>query len=134
MALNRPIQVLLVESQPSFRQDLIAAIHASLQHLHVREADSAETALAMLGEDNTDILITDVTLPGITGIELVMRLRLSGNLLPAVLISTEDDAKIRRIGGMIGAPNVITRATAFHTIPSVLLQILASSPALQRQH
>jgi DNA-binding NarL/FixJ family response regulator len=133
MALNRAVQVLLVDNQPSFRRDLIVAIQASLLHLNVREAESAETALAMLGEDNADILITDVTLPGITGIELVMRLRLCGNLLPAVLINMEDDAKIRCIGGLIGAPNVITKAAAFHTIPTILQQILTNSPAASQQ-
>ncbi len=52
---------------------------------------SAEEFLASERKDAIDCLIADVNLPGMTGVELVMRMKKADAAYPAVLITGRDD-------------------------------------------
>jgi DNA-binding NtrC family response regulator len=49
--------------------------------------NDAETAEARMAAEDLDVLVTDVTLPGRTGVELVERLRSAGSRVPVILMS-----------------------------------------------
>lgn len=68
----QPLRILLVEDQEDLRE-------TSLQLLDILGADAqgavdAESAETMLAREHFDVLITDITLPGRSGIELAMRM------------------------------------------------------------
>jgi two-component system response regulator FixJ len=52
---------------------------------------SAEEFLASAGRDTIECLIADVNLPGITGVELVKRMKAIDRAFPAVLVTGRDD-------------------------------------------
>lgn len=52
---------------------------------------TAEDALAALGQTPCDLLVTDVALPGMDGIELIERVRVLHSDLPALVISAHTD-------------------------------------------
>jgi FixJ family two-component response regulator len=58
---------------------------------------SAEDFLSAGAEDEADLLITDVNLPGISGVALVQRLAASRSALPAILITGRDDPVTRHL-------------------------------------
>ena len=64
---------------------------------------SAEDFLRAGAEDDADLLITDVNLPGISGVALVQRLASSGSALPAILITGRDDPATRHLIQQAGA-------------------------------
>src|SRR5205814_8711960 len=65
-------RVLLVEDEP----DQAAILEAVLRHegLDVVVAASGEQALDVHGRTPADVLVTDLNLPGMTGVELMKRL------------------------------------------------------------
>jgi signal transduction histidine kinase/CheY-like chemotaxis protein len=77
--------VLLVEDDPLVMAGT-AAMLDDLGH-HVHEAVSGEAALSLLDETTVDLVVTDQSMPGMTGAELAQRIRAKFPSLP-VLIAT----------------------------------------------
>lgn len=77
------IRVVLVEDQRRTREGLVALINGSPGMRVVGQYGSGEEALLRAAMDNPDVILTDLGLPGMSGIELVGRLR---ELLPGTPI------------------------------------------------
>ena len=76
--------ILVVEDEPTIREvvcDIFKAAHACTA---VR---TAEEGLAQLAETPFDVLITDVKLPGMDGVEFMLRARELNPGLPVIVIS-----------------------------------------------
>ena len=82
--------VLIVEDDAKIRANLLFQLREAG---HAPEAlESAEAALARLSDSragSADLLLLDLRLPGISGIELVRRLAAEGRLPPTIIISGE---------------------------------------------
>jgi DNA-binding NarL/FixJ family response regulator len=68
------IRILIVEDD-AFTRKIVRRVLAELTFNHVDEMESAETALALLQGQTFDLIITDVQMVGINGLELVRRIR-----------------------------------------------------------
>lgn len=62
------------------------------QGWRVAEADSGEAAIAIAKTDPPDVIVTDQRMPGLSGSELILALRDTGVLVPAILITAARDA------------------------------------------
>jgi len=77
--MTEPIRVLLVEDQRRTREGLVALINGSPGMQVIGQYGSGEEALLRAASDQPDVILTDLGLPGMSGIELVGRLH---ELLP----------------------------------------------------
>jgi PAS domain S-box-containing protein len=80
-AMKKPLRILVVEDEPFIRM-ATAGMIAELGH-EVFEAKNAAEALKSLESEPVDILLTDVSLPGQSGIELAVKTR---EFLPAIKV------------------------------------------------
>jgi YesN/AraC family two-component response regulator len=69
------ITISIVEDNEPFRQGLEAIIKSENDFSLVASYTSAEKALANLPENPPDIVICDISLPGMRGTELIVRLK-----------------------------------------------------------
>ncbi|WP_462326409.1 hybrid sensor histidine kinase/response regulator [Desulfobaculum sp.] len=103
-------RVLVVDDEKSVRDSARAAL--SRLGYHVTTSRSAAEAIARLEQrpDAVDLALIDVTMPGMSGIEMTRRLRVLCPDLPIVLCSGYNDTltpgKVRRLGakGFLGKP------------------------------
>jgi DNA-binding NarL/FixJ family response regulator len=58
-------------------------------------AESAEEAMDVLGQHPCDLLITDVSLPGMDGIRLTERVRHDNPALPILVVSVDEGYRVR---------------------------------------
>jgi DNA-binding response OmpR family regulator len=77
--------ILLVEDEATLRR-IIARNLVARGH-RVVEADSARDALARLNEDEPDLLLLDINLPGRSGWDILREIRRQGKHVPAVIVS-----------------------------------------------
>jgi DNA-binding NtrC family response regulator len=101
------MRVLIVEDEEVLRDVLDAVLRR--EGFEVVMASSGEEALAVLDEDdNIDLVILDIMLPGISGIDTLRALRISNPSLPVIIITA-----FSSIDGAIEA----MKHGAFHYIP-----------------
>lgn len=84
-----PLRILIVDDEPPIRRFLRAALAA--QDYRVEEAESGEVALDFLKRNPVDLVVLDLGLPGMNGLEVVTQMRAAGNATPIVILSSRDD-------------------------------------------
>jgi DNA-binding response OmpR family regulator len=102
-ASGPPARLLLADSDPSLRTVLRLALQA--HGYQVALADSADPALEMAGHEHPDLIVLDLSLPGVVGV--IRALRRAG-ATPILLLtwSTEPDPQVALD---IGADDALTK-------------------------
>jgi DNA-binding NarL/FixJ family response regulator len=118
------VRVLTVDDQRPFRVAAAAVVRRAAGFELVGEAASGEDALRAVAELAPDLVLMDVNLPGIDGIEATRRLRASGAGPVVVLLSTYDEDEFEFEGS--GAAAYVTKA-AFG--PERLAEVWAAAEA-----
>ena len=79
--------ILIVEDDRLFRK---AILNFLVEKYSVAEADSAEQALEMMKQSLPDLLIIDITLPGLSGIEFLRQVKSEYPEMPAIMLTAMD--------------------------------------------
>ena len=140
MTAPGPARILIVEDDPEVR-GLLEEHLTGLGHQAVGVA-SAHDALAMIEPAPPDLILTDVNLGGMTGVELCARIKLDPRLqlIPVVILTAVADLDARVAGLAAGADDFFAKPfnlLELETRVAVLLRVKslssigrrASSPA-----
>ncbi|MFC5060313.1 winged helix-turn-helix domain-containing protein [Saccharothrix xinjiangensis] len=100
------ISVLLVEDDEHIRQALGLAM--ADEGFAVTDAVSGEDALALLGTTAFDVVLLDLMLPGVDGLEVCRTLRARGDL-PIIIVTARTDAADVIAGLEAGADDYVTK-------------------------
>ncbi|MCV2393792.1 response regulator transcription factor [Actinotalea sp. M2MS4P-6] len=98
--------VLVVDDEPHIRQVLRGYLESAGHR--VLEADSGERALEVLGSDQVDLVLLDVMLPGIDGIETLRRLRTTSDVF-VILVTARAEEVDTLVGLAVGADDYVTK-------------------------
>lgn len=115
--------VLVVDDDPDART--IATRVLQLEGYGVIEADSAARALECISARRVDLVILDLTLPGVSGLDLLTALRRRHDI-PVLIVSGNNDVNTRIVGLRIGADDYLVK-------PAVPAEISARVAALLRR-
>jgi len=88
--LRAPVTVLAVDDQRIFRRALASLLEATPEFEQIGEASSGEEALRLTAELRPDLVLLDVRMPGMDGIETARRLR-DRDPTPAIVLTSLDD-------------------------------------------
>lgn len=118
-------KILVAEDSPTMRY-LIASTIAALGDFAVIEAGNGFEALRILPQEKVDLVITDINMPDINGLELVSFIRQSPNYrtTPLFIISTEGSARDREKGMSLGANAYLVKPFAPEELQSLIRQYL----------
>lgn len=86
-----PIRVLVVDDQALFRRVLGAVVEETAGFVLVGCAASGEESIVAAGALRPDLILMDVNLPGIDGMEAARRLLVGRTAAAVVLMSTYDE-------------------------------------------
>lgn len=107
-----PINIALIEDEEVIRHSLLTLLCLQTE-LEVKEAfEDGETALASLSKKPVDVLLFDINLPGLSGIEVVARLRLLHPGMQCMALTSYDDAETAFTALKAGATGYILKNTA----------------------
>lgn len=119
------MNILLVDDEPAVRQSLVRAL--SMESYSIRTAADGAEALAAIGAAQPDLLILDVLMPGVDGLEVARRLRAGGNRLPILMLTAREAVEDRVAGLDAGADDYLVK-------PFALAELLARVRALLRRN
>lgn len=99
-------RVLIVDDDPHIREVLKFAFAKS--GVETVEAGDGEEALALIGQNPPDLVVLDINMPRMDGLEVCRRLRASGDL-PILFLSSRDDELDRVLGIELGADDYVVK-------------------------
>jgi CheY-like chemotaxis protein len=119
--------VLLVEDDPALRPYLVQVLECN--GYKVLAAEDSETALSLTDafSEPIDLVISDVTMPGRSGPELVAELLLSRPGLPALYISGHTDGVLTRLVENVGEHRLLQKPFSSTDLLARIRQILAAA-------
>jgi two-component system response regulator MprA len=122
--MDRP-RVLVVEDDQRIRASIRRAL--AYEGYRAFEAQDGESALAAVRDDPPDLILLDLNLPGIDGIEVCRRIREAGDTMPIIMITARDTVPDRVVGLDSGADDYLVK-------PFDLSELTARVRAALRRH
>jgi two-component system chemotaxis response regulator CheY len=115
--------ILIADDSATMRAMLVASVEG-LGNCRIIEASSGFEALRLLPRDHVDLILTDINMPDINGLELISYLRNNPNYkdIPVFIVSTEGSAKDIEKGKLLGADEYIVKPFS----PESLQQLISS--------
>lgn len=118
-------KLLIADDHPLFREALIDVIQSALATTDVLEAGNfAETLSLALTHDDTDLVLLDLNMPGMNGLEGLLHLRQQAPTLPVVIISAEEDKQTVLKAIDQGAAGFIAKSSPRHEMSHAIQAIL----------
>jgi CheY-like chemotaxis protein len=89
------MSVLIVDDHPDVRRVLRAGLETLSPKIQIADVPSGEEALLVMTNQPVDLMIVDVRLPGISGVELIGRARLRNPRMKFILITGTQEQHLR---------------------------------------
>jgi two-component system OmpR family response regulator len=118
--------VLVVDDDPHIRQLLVFALEKA--GLKAREACDGEAALAAVAEARPDLVVLDINMPKLDGLEVCRRLRAQGDL-PILFLSSRDDEIDRVLGIELGGDDYVVKPFSPREVVARVTAILRRASA-----
>jgi two-component system, chemotaxis family, chemotaxis protein CheY len=105
------LKKILITEDSSTMRSLLASTIESLEGYRIVEANSGFEALRILPHEQVDLIITDINMPDINGLELISYVRNNPNYkaIPLFIISTESSEKDLEKGLALGANEYLVK-------------------------
>ena len=102
-----PCTILIVDDEPAIRRFLRTSLAA--QGYRIAEASTGREALAALTRESADVLVLDLGLPDIDGVDLLRSIRASGATVPIIVLSSRTDERGKVSALDLGADDYVTK-------------------------
>ena len=125
-----PLRVALADDQALVR----AGLRALLQQqgiVIVFEADDGQSLLDQLQTTPVDIVLSDIRMPGVGGIDALVALRARGDTTPVLLLTTFDDADLLLRATDAGAQGFLLKDAAPEDLRDAIVRVARGETLLQ---
>ena len=113
--------ILVADDDPHIRQLLVFALDKA--GLATIEAEDGEATLAMAAAQRPDLVVLDINMPRLDGLEVCRRLRAAGDV-PILFLSSRDDEIDRVLGIELGADDYVVKPFSPREVVARVMAIL----------
>jgi len=112
--MSDPIRILVVDDDAKLRTVVRRGL--VYEGYRVVEAGSGEEGLEKAREHLPELVVLDITLPGIDGLEVTRRLRAAGDEVAILMLTARDEVKDRVEGLETGADDYLVKPFSFEEL------------------
>jgi len=130
---KRKLKIALVEDQPKVRESWIKLINSFPDFACICACATGEEALRMIPQEEPDVVLMDIFLPRMSGIECTVRLK---ELLPQtqiVILTAMDDQELVFLALEAGADGYLLKRTKPADLRTALLDVLGGGAPMTSQ-
>jgi DNA-binding NarL/FixJ family response regulator len=119
------LKILLVDDHELIRAGLKQVLHTGLGTISVGEAKNAEEAMSLLTQQEWDLAITDITMPGRSGLDLLVEFKNLRQNMPVLVLSvlSEDEVAMRVLKS--GAAGFVHKETSGDELVKAVRKVIA---------
>src|SRR6202045_4246434 len=117
-----PIRVLLVDDEPALTNLVKMALH--YEGWTVEVAHNGREAVSKFDEVEPDVLVLDIMLPDVDGLQILQRIRESGPYTPTLFLTARDSVMDRVTGLTAGADDYMTKPFSLEELGARLRGLL----------
>lgn len=114
-------KVLLVEDEPAYAEPLTYQLER--EGFQVTATDDGSQALALFEQQDFDIVLLDLMLPGMPGTEICRQIRLTSQV-PVIMLTAKDTEIDKVVGLEIGADDYVTKPYSFRELLARIRAVL----------
>jgi two-component system, OmpR family, response regulator len=118
-------RVLVVDDEPNITE--LVAMALRYEGFDVKTATTGRAALTAVAQFSPSLVILDVMLPDIDGLEVLKRLNSSGNKVPIIFLTAKDATEDKVHGLTIGGDDYVTK-------PFSIAELMARVRVVLRRH
>jgi len=126
--LNSPdknkVKILVVDDHAIVREGLIRLINQESDLMVCAQAENANQALDIIEKQQVDLAIVDISLEGISGLELTERMKLRRPDLIVLILSMHDELFYAKRAIRAGAAGYVSKQEAAEKIITAICQVL----------
>jgi len=121
-------KILIADDHPLFREAISSVIASGVEGSEILQTDDLDSALSVTREnDDIDLILLDLNMPGMNGLNGLMSLRNEAPTIPVVIVSAEEDKQIVLQAITYGAVGFITKSSPRLEMTKAIQQILSGN-------
>jgi DNA-binding response OmpR family regulator len=121
------LTILVVDDEPNIVE--VVSAYLKREMFNVVTASDGEQALRRVTESNPDLLVLDVMLPRIDGLEVIRRVRATSNV-PIIMLTARSEETDKLVGLGIGADDYLTKPFSPRELVARIKAVLRRSQAV----
>jgi DNA-binding NarL/FixJ family response regulator len=119
------VRIIVVDDHPLFRGALTQALHSAIDDARVDQAASLADLEALISDRiETDLVLLDLTMPGVQGLSGLLLLRAQHPDVPVVVVSAHDDPETIRKCMEFGASGYVPKSLSVEEIRAAVETVL----------
>ncbi|MFZ5843031.1 MAG: response regulator [Pseudomonadota bacterium] len=122
------ITLVLIEDHPLLQQEAASLLQAAFAAISVVGFADAESALAHCQQHRVDVVVTDLSLPGISGMALLERLHRQQPLLPVIVQTLYDLPAHQHLARLLSAFCLLDKTRMASELVPAVRAALAHAP------
>lgn len=123
--------IALADDQALVRKGLTALLR-SIGGIDISiEADSGRSLIDALNDQVVDVIVSDIRMPELSGIDALIELREAGNATPMILLTTFDDSELMLAAVDAGAQGFLLKDASPEDLRDAILRVAAGDTLLQ---
>jgi DNA-binding NarL/FixJ family response regulator len=125
------IRVVLIDDQTLVRRGIRALLELAGDVTIVAEAGDGEEGAAAIRRERPDVVLLDVRMPKVSGLDLLKQLRDSGELPPTILLTTFDDDDVLLAGVKAGARGYLLKDVSLEQLTGAIRAVAAGETVIR---
>lgn len=118
------MHILVVEDEPELLEKLVNVLHS--EQYTTETASDGDEALSKIWNDSHDLILLDIMLPRLSGLDVLREIRKVGIVTPVLMLTAKGDVADKILGLNLGADDYLPK-------PFSLAELLARVRALLRR-
>ena len=125
------IKIMVVDDQTLVREGIKSLLALSDKVEVVAEAENGVDAIDTLSENQVDVMLMDIRMPKMTGIEAMQALTESQHLTPVIMLTTFDDHQLVLEAISAGAKGYLLKDVSLETLVDGIEKVYAGETLIQ---
>lgn len=127
------MKILIVDDEPKIRKGLCKIVEMHPGWYVPRSFADAESAIAFLRDNGADVVITDIHMPGLTGLDMIEQMRSACPKVVFIILTGYGKFEYAQRAIDLGVKKYLMKPTSPNEITAALEQIEADTPQKSTQ-